>query len=209
MSYSIKEEYYNTFTHFLGIIIGIIILPILIFQAYQTGKIETTIGMLMFSGGWMMVYIASTLYHYHHSSKRRKILKKIDHIAIYFLIAGSHAAFLLPIIDTWHSQVMMGILWILVLLGTLYKIFASDKYPLISLILYMAMGWLGVVTIWPMLSVFHISVIVWIGVGGVFYTLGAYFYNQKSKDFSHAIWHVLVLLGSISHYIAAFLSIKV
>src|SRR5690554_2679002 len=104
MSYSVKEEYYNTLTHFIGIIVGIIILPILIFRAYQTGDTGTTIGMVMFSGGWMMVYIASTLYHYHHASNRRRILKKIDHIAIYFLIAGSHAAFLLPIIDTFHSQ---------------------------------------------------------------------------------------------------------
>ncbi len=207
MSYSVREEYYNTFTHFIGILVGIILLPVLILHAYTKGDAETVMGMVLFSLGWMMVYITSTLYHYHHAGSKRWLLKKADHISIYFLIAGSHAAFLFPVIDTFHSQMMMGILWALVLAGTLYKIFASDKFPLLSLLLYMAMGWLGVVTIWPMLSVFHISIVVWIAVGGVFYTLGAYFYNQKSKDFSHAIWHVFVLLGSISHYIAAFLSV--
>lgn len=207
MSYSAREEYYNTLTHFAGWVLGLIILPFLIMEAQTSGDSRTVIGMVLFSLGWMMVYTASTLYHYYYGGKRREVLRKIDHISIYFLIAGSHAAFLLPFIETFHSKLMMCILWSLVLAGTLYKIFASGKFPLFSLVLYLAMGWLGIITIWPMLSVFDSSIVIWIAAGGIFYTAGAYFYNQKTKHFSHAIWHVFVLLGSISHYIAAYLSI--
>lgn len=176
-------------------------------KAYISGNKGTTVGMVLFSLGWMMVYITSTLYHYLNTSGKKETLKKADHISIYFLIAGSHAAFLLPVIHTFHSKLMMCILWILVIVGIFYKVFASGRFPLFSLILYLSMGWLGVFTIWPMLSAFNIFVVIWIAAGGMFYTVGAYFYNQKAKNFSHAIWHVFVLLGSISHYIAAYLSI--
>jgi hemolysin III len=150
----------------------------------------------------MLLFAASTLYHAARDPQTKQKLRRVDHIAIYFLIAGTYTPFLLiSLRDSW-GIIMLVIIWALALLGTLFKLKFTGKYPKLSTGFYLGMGWLAVIAAKPMITLVPWPSLVWLVVGGLLYSLGVIFYNWRSLRFHHAIWHVFVLTASACHYIA-------
>ncbi|MEM1220278.1 MAG: hemolysin III family protein [Bacteroidota bacterium] len=195
-----KEEWASTWTHAIGVVLSIMALYWVIWLE-QNLTLATWIGVLIYATSLLLVYLSSTSYHAVRSPKLKFILQRIDHICIYFLIAGTHTPFALFFMEGPLLYGYLAVLWSLVALGILYKMFFFQRFPILSLVLYLLMGWM-VVPILPYIwDQIPVSTFWWILGGGLLYTGGTAFYRWESLVYHHAIWHVFVLGGSIAHFI--------
>ena len=199
MDQSNKEEFWNSLTHFTGIILTLIGVPFLITQNSDLTKLEL-FSLLFFQFGLLFMYSSSTLYHYVQNIRIKKVLRVVDHISIYSLIAGSYAPVcLITLLD--HSGIEIFLIIIsLMLLGTLFKIFFTGKFEKFSLYLYLLMGWLIVIKIDELINLINFRGLLLVVASGLLYTIGTYFYSSKTIKYSHSIWHLFVLGGSVTHY---------
>jgi len=199
MDQSNKEEFWNSLTHFTGIILTLIGVPFLITQNSDLTKLEL-FSLLFFQFGLLFMYTSSTLYHYVQNIRIKKAFRVIDHISIYYLIAGSYAPVCLITLRD-HSGIEMFLIVIsLMLLGTLFKIFFTGKFEKFSLYLYLLMGWLIVIKIDELINLINFRGLLLVIASGLLYTIGTYFYSSKTIKYSHSIWHLFVLGGSVTHY---------
>ena len=199
MDQSNKEEFWNSLTHFTGIILTLIGVPFLITQNSDLTKLEL-FSLLFFQFGLLFMYTSSTLYHYVQNIRIKKILRVVDHISIYYLIAGSYAPVCLITLRD-HSGIEIFLIVIsLMLLGTLFKIFFTGKFEKLSLYLYLLMGWLIVIKIDELINLINFRGLLLVIASGLLYTIGTYFYSSKTIKYSHSIWHLFVLGGSLTHY---------
>ena len=197
-----REELWNAITHGLGAILSVAGGAVLITLAALNGTEWQLISAIVFTMALMLLYTASTLYHsIPHTSAKQK-LKVFDHCAIYILIAGSYTPFTLIGLREHGGWWLFGIIWILALAGVIFKLFYTGRFELISTLIYIGMGWLAVFAIKPMLQHIDSATLIWLFTGGFFYTLGTIFYMSKKIRYTHAIWHVFVMLGSASHFVA-------
>ena len=199
MAQSNKEEFWNSLTHFTGIILTLIGVPFLITQNSDLTKLEL-FSLLFFQFGLLFMYTSSTLYHYVQNIRIKKVLRVVDHISIYYLIAGSYAPVCLITLRD-HSGIEIFLIVIsLMLLGTLFKIFFTGKFEKFSLYLYLLMGWLIVIKIDELINLINFRGLLLVFASGLLYTIGTYFYSSKTIKYSHSIWHLFVLGGSVTHY---------
>jgi hemolysin III len=199
MDQSNKEEFWNSLTHFTGIILTLTGVPFLITQNSDLTKLEL-FSLLFFQFGLLFMYTSSTLYHYVQNIRIKKALRVIDHISIYYLIAGSYAPVCLITLRD-HSGIEIFLIVIsLMLLGTLFKIFFTGKFEKFSLYLYLLMGWLIVIKIDELINLINFRGLLLVIASGLLYTIGTYFYSSKTIKYSHSIWHLFVLGGSVTHY---------
>lgn len=199
MNQSNKEEFWNSLTHFTGIILTLIGVPFLITQNSDLTKLEL-FSLLFFQFGLLFMYTSSTLYHYVQNIRIKKILRVVDHISIYYLIAGSYAPVCLITLRD-HSGIEIFLIVIsLMLLGTLFKIFFTGKFEKLSLYLYLLMGWLIIIKIDELINLINFRGLLLVIASGLLYTIGTYFYSSKTIKYSHSIWHLFVLGGSVTHY---------
>ena len=199
MDQSNKEEFWNSLTHFTGIILTLIGVPFLLTQNSDLTKLEL-FSLLFFQFGLLFMYTSSTLYHYVQNIRIKKILRVVDHISIYYLIAGSYAPVCLITLRD-HSGIEIFLIVIsLMLLGTLFKIFFTGKFEKFSLYLYPLMGWLIVIKIDELINLINFRGLLLVIASGLLYTIGTYFYSSKTIKYSHSIWHLFVLGGSVTHY---------
>ena len=199
MDQSNKEEFWNSLTHFTGIILTLIGVPFLITQNSDLTKIEL-FSLLFFQFGLLFMYTSSTLYHYVQNIRIKKVLRVVDHISIYYLIAGSYAPVCLITLRD-HSGIEIFLIVIsLMLLGTLFKIFFTGKFEKFSLYLYLLMGWLIIIKIDELINLINFRGLLLVISSGLLYTIGTYFYSSKTIKYSHSIWHLFVLGGSVTHY---------
>jgi len=199
MDQSNKEEFWNSLTHFTGIILTLIGVPFLLTQNSDLTKLEL-FSLLFFQFGLLFMYTSSTLYHYVQNIRIKKVLRVVDHISIYYLIAGSYAPVCLITLRD-HSGIEIFLIVIsLMLLGTLFKIFFSGKFEKFSLYLYLLMGWLIVIKIDELINLINFRGLLLVIASGLLYTTGTYFYSSKTIKYSHSIWHLFVLGGSLTHY---------
>lgn len=199
MDQSNKEEFWNSLTHFTGIILTLIGVPFLITQNSDLTKLEL-FSLLFFQFGLLFMYTSSTLYHYVQNIRIKKVLRVVDHISIYYLIAGSYAPVCLITLRD-HSGIEIFLIVIsLMLLGTLFKIFFTGKFEKFSLYLYLLMGWLIVIKIDELINLINFRGLLLVVASGLLYTIGTYFYSSKTIKYSHSIWHLFVLGGSVTHY---------
>jgi hemolysin III len=156
---------------------------------------------IVFGVTLVLLYVASTLYHAvpHPPAKAR--LKVFDHCAIYGLIAGSYTPFALVGLRDRGGAWLLAAVWTLALVGVVFKWFYTGRFKLVSTLLYLAMGWLSLVVVKPMIAVLPVSTLLWLLAGGLAYTAGTVFYLSK-RQFAHAAWHGFVLAGSACHYVA-------
>ena len=150
----------------------------------------------------LLLYLASTLYHAIQHPVAKGRLKVFDHCAIYLLIAGTYTPLTLVGLRGSVGWWLFGAIWALALAGVVFKLFYTGRFKKLSTAIYIAMGWLVVVAIKPMWQSFDGWTLGWLFAGGLAYTLGTYFYHRESVRYSHAIWHLFVLAGSVCHYIA-------
>lgn len=201
--YTIVEEICNCSVHGLGIILSVAALVILAAFSARYGNAWTIVSTTIFGVSMVILYTASTLYHAITNQQAKKILKKFDHIAIYYLIAGSYTPFLLVNLRGTIGWTIFGIVWGLALLGTVLKLITSGSGVKIwSIGLYLLMGWLIVFASHALFKTLNQTGLTFLILGGCFYTLGIAFYVQKKKKYTHAIWHAFVLTGTIMHFFA-------
>ena len=201
--YTLVEEICSASVHGLGIILGIAGLVVLAAFSARFGNAWTIVSTSIFGASVIVMYSASTLYHAITNLQAKRILKKFDHIAIYYLIAGTYTPFLLVNLRGTIGWTIFGIIWGLALLGTILKLVLSGPgTKLWSILLYLTMGWLIVFASHTLFQTLNKTGLIFLILGGVFYTLGIFFYIWKSRKYTHAIWHGFVLTGTIMHFFA-------
>lgn len=194
-----EEEFWNTLTHFIGFILSVIGLPVLLFYNQNlTGFSLESI--LFFEFGMICLYAASTLYHYTTDIKLKRKLRIFDHVSIFYLIAGSYAPICLITLYNGNGLKIFIAVLAIALTGTVFKIFFTGKFDKLSLVLYLAMGWLVVLDFKNVFNALEFNGLILLGLSGLLYSFGTIFYSLEKMKYSHAIWHLFVLGGSASHY---------
>lgn len=196
------EEWANILTHGLGVLLILIGLPILLYSGMLSSMWYQIAGLLIFGLSLLLVYTVSTIYHLVWSLHLKHRWRIADHISIYFLIAGTHTPLILYYLNNSTGMFYLILLWSLVAIGVLYKLLFFDRFELLSVFFYLALGWMAVFTIPPMLETMGYTCLYWIIAGGLSYTLGIVFYLWQRLRYHHAIWHLFVLGGSFGHFMA-------
>jgi len=202
--YDPKEEKLNVISHLLGFILSVIALVLLVYYASVEGSVWHVVSFTIYGVSLIVLYSASTLYHYTQQPVLRQKLNILDHAAIYVLIAGTYTPFTLVVLKGWVGWTIFGVSWGLAIFGIIFKLFYTGKYEKISTIAYVLMGWIVIFAIKPLVNYLPIEGLFWLLAGGIFYTVGAILYSIKKIKYNHAIFHIFVLLGSFSHFMAVF-----
>ncbi|KPZ58450.1 hemolysin III family protein [Pseudoalteromonas sp. P1-25] len=197
--YSRKEEKLNVLSHALGIFFAVFVMWDLFKQATS---IKAYISTAVYGASLFVLFLSSTLYHASVQPKIRAFYKKCDHCAIYVLIAGTYTPFLLLSLNGWWSWGTLSFIWAVAISGVAYKVLVKNGNKKISLATYLLMGWFALAIVYPLYLNIDVKALYWLLAGGIFYSLGTLFYNAKSTQFSHAIWHLFVIAGCVCHYIS-------
>lgn len=198
--FSRREEIANAITHGIGSILAIAALVILIVLSALQGTASHVVGFTIFGVTMVILYTASTLYHSLTHAKAKGLFRKFDHMSIYLLIAGTYTPFCLAALPGWIGWTIFGIVWGCAVLGIVMKAFYTGKKEKLSTLLYVMMGWVIVPAIKPLYDSVSLTVFILLMLGGVFYTMGTYFFLKDKKQYYHSIWHVFVLAGSTFHF---------
>ncbi|MEO0559600.1 MAG: hemolysin III family protein [Bacteroidota bacterium] len=199
---SLSEEIASAVSHGVGALASVGAGAVLITFAALAGDAWAIVGASIFVASLVLLYTASTLYHAIPWDRAKAKLRVFDHCAIYILIAGTYTPFLLvPLRGSWGWS-LFGVIWGLALAGVVFKLFFTGRFKLVTTLVYIAMGWLVLIAIRPMLASLPPTSIAWLVAGGLSYTLGTIFYMSKRIPYTHAIWHLFVLGGSVCHFIA-------
>ena len=197
-----REELASALTHGLGATAALAGGAVLITLAAIFGNGWQLGAAIVFGVCLLLLYLASTLYHSFQHPVLKGRLKVFDHCAIYLLIAGTYTPFtLIGLRGPWGWGLFAAI-WTLALAGVVFKLFYTGRFKRLSTLVYVAMGWLVLVAIKPVLAALDAWTFGWLIAGGVFYTLGTIFYHRESIPYSHAIWHLFCIAGSVCHYVA-------
>lgn len=198
-----KEEVFNCITHGVMALVTLCLIPVCAVYAYIQGGTIQSLGVSVFTICIFLMFLVSTLYHsMEHDSPHKQVFRILDHIFIYFAIAGSYTPVALCLIKGWEGIVILVIQWAMVLIGILYKSISIKSLPKLSLAIYLVMGWTAVLFI-PSLLENASAIFLWLIVlGGVLYSIGAYFYAKKDLPYNHVIWHIFISLASVLHFIA-------
>ena len=199
--YSPEEERINIISHAFGFVLSFFALFFLIRQAYLYGNILHIVSAGIYGLSLVILYAASTLYHSAKDLERRKRLKVFDHAAIFVQIAGTYTPFTLITLNGKIGWIFFCISWGLALLGIVLKLFFTGKYNVLSTAMYVLMGWIIIFALKPLINSMSAEGLFWLFLGGAAYTLGAILYSIKKIKFNHAIFHILVLIGSFCHFI--------
>ena len=199
--YSKKEERLNILTHGFGLLLSIIALPFLVHKSFNYDGLWQMVSFLIYGFSLIILYAASTFYHAAKKPKLRRKLNIFDHAAIYVLIAGTYTPFCLVTLSGELGWYMFIFVWVFAFIGVILKFFFTGKFDRLSTALYLLMGWQVVFLIKPLMERLHEDGVMYLFLGGVFYTVGAIFYSIKKLSYNHATFHVFVLLGSLSHFI--------
>ena len=202
--YTKTEEKLNVLTHGLGLILSIIALILLLIHASKNGTTRHIVSFTIFGASLILLYSASTFYHYFQHPDIRKKLNVLDHASIYVLIAGTYTPFTLVTLQGWLGWTIFGITWGIALIGIFFKLFYTGRFDKISTIAYVTMGWIIVFAIKPLIENLPLNGLYWLLAGGIFYTVGAILYSIEKIKYNHAIFHIFVLLGSFSHFMAIY-----
>ncbi len=198
--YSRPEELAHSLTAGLGIVACAFAIPVLVWVSVpDPWRLATG---LVFGFSALAMFVTSVIYHWASRPELKLLLRKLDHSAIYLLIAGTYTPFTLVAMERAWGWTLFGIIWTLALLGIVGKFTLAFRFPRMSLALYLGMGWLAIVAIKPMLEALSTAELSWILAGGVMYTAGTPFYAWKSRKYTHAIWHLFVLAGVACHFVA-------
>lgn len=202
-----KEEIINIITHGAGIPLAIAGLVLLIKNGWEKESWLYMAALVIYGLTMLWTYTTSTVYHslYKAHPRKRNVYHLLDHTAIYLFIAGTYtpiALFVLP--GMWSIGIFSGI-WALALIGVVFKVFFLGKFKKLSLVIYLLMGWMIVIAIKPLINHASTDLLFWILAGGACYSLGTVFFSLRRMPYSHGVWHLLVLGGSICHFVGIYL----
>lgn len=195
------DERFNTLTHLAGVLFTLGTAWIILKLGYESNW-KNAFGTTFFTCGMLVMYAASTLYHWWMPGRTKRALRVLDHISIYVMIAASYTPICIGVVGGALGWTVFGVLWGIVLGGTVYKITAINKWPRLSLLLYLLMGWAFVFVAEPVCQKLSAEALACIVAEGVFYTSGTWFFAHDKRKYYHGIWHIMVLLGSVAHWVA-------
>ena len=199
--YSLGEEVANAVTHGIGVGLGIAALVVLVVQAAQLKDPWRVVAFAIYGATLVALYLASTLYHSIPHAATKRVLQRLDHAAIYLFIAGSYTPLLLVSLRGALGWTFFGIVWGVALIGCALEFVADRRWRRASLGLYLALGWVSVLMFQKIWAAFSAGGVALLVAGGATYTAGVVFYVWKRLPYSHAVWHVFVLGGSICHFL--------
>ena len=200
---SLGEEIASSITHGLGLAGSIVVLPFLIIAASRDGDAWRVASATIFGVSLILLYAASTFYHALRPSRAKRVFRVIDHSAIYVLIAGTYTPFLLgPLRGAWGWS-LLAVIWALAIAGIVMKATLGFRWARASTIVYLLMGWIGVIALKPLIENVTPEGLLWLFAGGLAYTGGVIFFvfDQRLR-YAHAIWHLFVATGSVCHVVA-------
>jgi hemolysin III len=202
---SLGEEVANSISHGLGLVAAIVGTPFLILSAIDYADVSFVVGVSIFSGTMILLYLASTLYHAMPRGKAKYIFRVIDHSAVYLLIAGTYTPFMLGVLEGAWGWSLLAAVWTLALIGVGLKAFGKASHPAISTTLYVVLGWLILIVIKPLISLMEPNGLLLLVLGGVLYTLGVVFFVIDSRmRYGHLVWHLFVVGGTVCHYFSIY-----
>jgi hemolysin III len=203
-----NEERFNALTHLAGAALALLGTVVLIALAVRRGDAWRIGSFALFGAALLAQFISSFLYH-STQGPSKATLRNVDHCAIYLLIAGTYTPFTLVCLRGNWGWPLFGAIWFLAAVGLVQEIWFANRSRLLSLVIYLVMGWLAILALFPLLASLTYKGFAWMAAGGLFYTAGTYFYvaSKKGLRFGHGIWHLFVLGGSASHYLAVLLYI--
>jgi hemolysin III len=202
--YSTMEEWLNTISHGLGFLAAIVGF---VFLSLKAEGLYAHVVITIYATSMLLMFLSSTLYHACRNVKLKQVFKVIDHSAIYLLIAGTYTPFMLLSVGGWLGIGAMILIWSIALTGVLFKCFAARKYPKLSVITYLLMGWLALFFIYPLYLALSATGLWLLVCGGLCYTVGVLFYVAKQVQYTHAIWHTFVVGGCMCHYFAIYYAV--
>lgn len=194
------EELANSLSHGVGFVLAVAATPILIIGAVRGGSAGAVVGNSIFGATMVVLYLASTWYHAVPVSRLKDRLHRLDHAAIYLLIAGTYTPFTLGVLGGPWGWSLFGIVWGAALVGVCDKLIAGIRHPRLSTALYLIMGWSVLIVIRPLVLSMPAQGLGWLVAGGVSYSAGVVFYKARRLPYHHFIWHLFVLAGSTCHF---------
>ena len=196
-------EKFNTYTHLAGTLFALVGGVVLIVIGALSGDVWKIVSFSIYAITLMLLYSFSTLFHNAAQGRAKVILQKLDHNAIYLLIAGSYTPFTLVSLRGPWGWSLFGVVWALALLGIAQELRPSRGASKLSLAIYIVMGWVALVALVPMLKVLGTAGFAWVAAGGVFYTVGIVFFILDTRlRHAHGVWHLFVMAGSAAHFFA-------
>ncbi|MBK8595515.1 MAG: hemolysin III family protein [Holophagales bacterium] len=196
------EEIANAVTHGAGFVASLVAFPYLLVAASRRWGTPEVVGAAVFASSLVALYLFSTLYHAVRPSRAKQVLQKLDHTAIYLLIAGSYTPFTLGALRGPWGWTLLSLVWAIAGTGIALEFLFGKKVHKIAVGLYLAMGWLVCVAAKPLLATVPWPGLVWLAAGGLLYTGGVGFYAATRVRYAHTVWHLFVLGGSICHFVA-------
>jgi hemolysin III len=200
--YSDGEEIAHSVTAAIGVAAMLVAIPWLIATAVVHGGVAQTVGAAAFGLGALLMFGTSTLYHSARSPQLKQILRKLDHAAIYILIAGTYTPFAIGVLRGSLGWTLFGVVWTLAVFGVVIKMSGGLRLPILSTLLYVATGWIGILAFKQLSASLSTAQMAWILAGGLCYTGGVPFYLWKRQKYSHTVWHLFVLAGVACHFVA-------
>ena len=199
--YSLSEELVNAVSHGIGALFSVAALVLTVVLSTWKGNVWGVVSSAIYGGTLIILYTMSTLYHSFKVNNAKRVFRIIDHCSIYLLIAGTYTPYTLVSLRGPVGWTLFGVVWGAAILGIIFNSIDMNKYKIISMIAYIAMGWVLVLAAKPLYESIGFSGIFWLLLGGVLYTVGAVFYViGKKRRFSHSIFHIFVLFGSLCHF---------
>ena len=198
------EEWINSMTHYFGAVLALIGTGALLVHSLKTDNIGYIIGCMVFCFSLVLLYTMSGTYHILYVGKIKKLFKILDHSAIYILISGSYTPYLLGVFDGTTKWVLFFVQWGMTLFGILFKVFFVGRFNFVSTLIYLFMGWMVMFVfkdLQVLASPLSLKLLIW---GGISYSVGTIFYLMKNKKFTHGIWHLFVLAGSVFNYFSVY-----
>lgn len=202
---SLGEEIANSITHGIGAALSVAGLVLLVVFASLYGDAWRIVSFSIYGTTLILLYIASTLYHGLTNPKAKRFFHYVDHSAIFLLIAGTYTPITLVPLRGILGWALFGLIWALAIGGIIFKAVSRGRFRIVSVIIYLAMGWLVVIAIKPIIAAVPSGLMLWLVIGGLFYSFGIIFYALKKMPFHHMVWHLFVLCGSISHFLGIFI----
>jgi len=198
--YTLGEEIANSITHGLGAAAGIVALVLLVVPSARMGDPWRIVAFSIYGASFISLYLASTLYHAIPGERAKRLLRRFDHAAIYVFIAGTYTPVALLVLDNWVGWALLGGVWAVTVAGVVMKFLFIERFKKLFLGGYVALGWAAIVVFPSLWSRLSLEAMGWLIAGGLAYTIGIGFFVWERLRYSHAIWHLFVVTGSLCHF---------
>lgn len=205
--YTLGEELFNAITHGIGALLSVAGCVVLLVRCHQLGNGVAAVSSAIYGATLIILYTMSTLYHAIANEKAKAVFRVFDHVTIYLLIAGTYTPYTLACLGGALGWTLFGIVWAAAIVGIVFSSISLRRFQKLSLICYIAMGWVILIAIKPLWQVIGTLPMVFLVIGGVLYTGGVLFYQMKESRYMHSIWHLFVIAGSIFQYFSILLAL--